>query len=189
MTDEKYNEIAYNTTGTGKTRSCDMTDEKYNEVVYIIENWDYPEIQRKHRIGYSLVKKYTVRSKKDVEGNLIKSLYVFKRDSVKEGDNVGRKLLRRKEMFDAIYDAHYSLGHLKSSVTWREVNHHVYNITIQHVNAFISVCPVCIHAHPQIPKSKGARCPIHSGEFRDRMQIDLIDYRANEQAPAMFMVS
>jgi hypothetical protein len=54
------------------------------------------------------------------------------------------------------YDAHYSLGHLKSSVTWREVNHHVYNITIQHVNACISVCPVCIHAHPQIPKSKGA---------------------------------
>ena len=76
ITDEKYNEIVYKTTGTGKTRSCDMTDDKYNEVVYIIENWDYPEIQRKHRIGYSLVKKYTVRSKKDVEGNLIKSLYV-----------------------------------------------------------------------------------------------------------------
>ena len=85
-------------------------------------------------------------------------------------------------MFDAIYDdAHYSLGHLKSSVTWREVNHHVYNITIQHVNAFISVCPVCIHVHPQIPKSKGAQCPIHSGEFCDCMQIDLIDYCANEQ--------
>ena len=91
ITDEKYNEIAYNTTGTGKTRSCDMTDEKYNEVVYVsIENWDNPEIPRQHQIGYSLVKKYTVRSKKDVEGNLIKSLYVFKRDSVKEGDNVGR---------------------------------------------------------------------------------------------------
>ena len=44
------------------------------------------------------------------------------------------------------------------------------------------MCPVCIHAHPQIPKSKGARCPIHdSGEFRDCMQIDLIDYCANEQ--------
>ena len=49
------------------------------------------------------------------------------------------------------------------------------------MNAFISVCPVCIHAHPKIPKSKGARCPIHSGKFRDRMQIDLIDYCANEQ--------
>ena len=44
------------------------------------------------------------------------------------------------------------------------------------------MCPGCIHAHLQIPKSKGgAQCPIHSGEFRDRMQIDLIDYRANEQ--------
>jgi hypothetical protein len=70
-----------------------MTDEKYNDVVYIIQNWDNPEIRRQHRIGYSLVKKYTVRSKKDVEGNLIKSLYVIKRDSVKEGDNVRRKLL------------------------------------------------------------------------------------------------
>ena len=30
-----------------------------------------------------------MRSKKDVEGNLIKCLYVIKRDSVKEGDNVG----------------------------------------------------------------------------------------------------
>jgi len=93
MTDEKYNEIAYKTTGTGKTRSCDMTDEKYNEVVYIIENWDNPEIWQQHRIGYLLVQKYIVRSKKDVEDNLIKSLYVIKRDSVKEGDNVGRKLL------------------------------------------------------------------------------------------------
>mgnify|MGYP007100211712 FL=1 len=49
------------------------------------------------------------------------------------------------------------------------------------MNAFICVCPVCIHAHPQIPKSRGAQCPIHSGEFRDRMQIDLIDYLANDQ--------
>ena len=129
-----------------------------------------------------------MRSKKGVEDNLIKSLYAIKRDSVKEGDNVERKFHRHKEIFDAIYDAHYSLGHLKSSVKWREVNCHVYNIRIQHVNAFISVCPVCIHAHPQIPKSKGARCPIHSGEFRDCMQIDLIDYHANERAPAMFMV-
>ena len=84
-------------------------------------------------------------------------------------------------MFDAIYDAHYSLGHLKSSVTWREVSRHVYNITIQHVNEFISVCPVGIHVHPQIPKSKGARCLIHSAEIHDRMQIDLTDYHANEQ--------
>ena len=59
---------------------------------------------------------------------------------------MGRKLLRRKERFerfDAIYDApYYSLGHLKSSVTWREVKLHVYNITTQHMNVFISVCPV-----------------------------------------------
>ena len=48
--------------------------------------------RQQHRIGYSLVKKYTVRSTKDVEVNLIKSLYVIKRDSVKEGDNLGRKL-------------------------------------------------------------------------------------------------
>jgi hypothetical protein len=58
-----------------------------------------------------------VRSKKDVEGNIIKSLFVFGRDSEKAGDNVGRKLLRCKETFDAIYDVHYSLGHLKSFVT------------------------------------------------------------------------
>ena len=72
-------------------------------------------------------------------------------------------------MFDAILDdAHYSLGHLKSSVIWREMKRDGYNITIKHVNAFIIVCPVCIHAHPQIPKSKGERwCPIHAGEFRD----------------------
>ena len=48
------------------------------------------------------------------------------------------------------------------------------------MNAFISVCPVCIHVHPQIPKSKGAQCPIHSGEFHDCMQIKLIDYCPNE---------
>jgi len=74
-------EIAYNTTATGKNRSCDMTDEKYNEVVYIIENWDYPEIRQQHRIGYSLVEKYTVRSKKDVEGNLTKTS-MFSRETV-----------------------------------------------------------------------------------------------------------
>ena len=70
-----------------------MTDEKYNEVVHVIDIWDNPEIRQQSQIGYSLVKKYIVRSKKDVEGNLIKSIYVFKRVSVKEGDNVGRKLL------------------------------------------------------------------------------------------------
>jgi hypothetical protein len=46
-----------------------MTDENFfNEVVYTIESWDNPEIlRRQHQIGYSLVKKYTVRSKKYVE--------------------------------------------------------------------------------------------------------------------------
>ena len=40
---------------------------------------------------------------------------------MKEGGvNEARKLLRHKEMFDAIY-----LGHLKSSLTGREVNCHV----------------------------------------------------------------
>jgi hypothetical protein len=42
--------------------------------------------------------------------------------------------------------------------------------------------PVCtIHAHPQIPKSKGVQNPIHSEGFRDRMQIYLIEFRANER--------
>ena len=82
MTDEKYNEIAYNTTGTGKTRSCDMTDDKYNEVMYIMKNWDNSEIRGQHRIGYySLVKRYALISKKDVEGNVIKA-FMLSRETV-----------------------------------------------------------------------------------------------------------
>ena len=67
-----------------------------------------------------------------MEGNLIKSLYFIKRDSMKEGDNVRRKLLRHKEMFDAMIndDAHFSLGHLKSSVTWREVKRFMFTISL-----------------------------------------------------------
>ena len=99
MTDEKYNEIAYNTTGTGKTRSCDITDEKYNEVVYIIENWDNPARDTATTSNWLFTCKNTVRSKKDVEGNIIKILDVIKRDSVKEGDNVGRMLLRTYQLF------------------------------------------------------------------------------------------
>ena len=88
--------------------------------MYIIENWDNPEIWRQHQIGYSLVKKYAVRSKKDTEGNMLRSLHVMRRKGEKAGDKLGRKILRHKELFDAIYDAHCSLRHLKSSACYKE---------------------------------------------------------------------
>jgi hypothetical protein len=154
-------------------KSMQMTRLRWQDTVSVIEQWgtdDNPnKLYRKgNRNGYAIVKKYEVREQVEADGTVLVSL--FHKPS-------NRKVLPQLEVFDAIYDSHYNLGHMKMAVTWKDIKRTCYNVTEEQVQSFIDLCPVCNKANPTIPTAKGAQTPIVSGQFRDRFQVDLIDYR------------
>ena len=88
-----------------------------------------------------------------------------------------RCLLPQSQTFDAIYDAHSSVGHLKAGPTHKEVQKKYANVTLDQCKKFVLLCPVCNSENPVIQPKQGAKQPITSQQFRDRFQIDLIDMR------------
>ncbi len=84
------------------------------------------------------------------------------------------------EVFDAIYEIHHLVSHLKMNQTCVKVQEKYYNITEKQVNEFVATCETCNHANPVAKKQKGAKKPILSENFRDRFQVDLIDMRSSK---------
>lgn len=84
------------------------------------------------------------------------------------------------QVFDAIYENHHLVSHLKMNQTCVKVHEKYYNVTEEQVNAFVATCETCNHANPVAKAQKGAKKPILSENFRDRFQVDLIDMRSNE---------
>lgn len=84
------------------------------------------------------------------------------------------------QVFDAIYENHHLVSHLKMNQTCVKVQEKYYNVTEKQVNEFVATCETCNHANPIVKKQKGAKKPILSENFRDRFQVDLIDMRASE---------
>ncbi len=52
-----------------------------------------------------------------------------------------------------------------------------YSPTHELCKLFIADCFVCHEKHPRVPATKGAKKPILLSEFRDRIQVDLINMR------------
>ena len=85
-----------------------------------------------------------------------------------------------EDVFDAIYSAHIKVSHKKIAATKNKVDEVYYNITKTMVQNFISLCPVCAQVSEKTKKRrKGPGIAIKSVGFRDRIQVDLIDYQSD----------
>jgi len=81
-------------------------------------------------------------------------------------------------IFDVIHEAHSRQGHLKAEKTLAIMQPMHYITTLKLCTFFCLDCFVCHEKHPNVPPSKGAKKLILSLEFRDRIQVNLIDMRA-----------
>jgi hypothetical protein len=60
--------------------------------------------------------------------------------------------------------------------TWGYCKEKYYNVSQALVKHYCETCPACMKKNPITQPAKGSRKPIRSRRYRDRFQIDLIDF-------------
>jgi len=80
-------------------------------------------------------------------------------------------------IFDVIHEAHCRMGHMRIEKTLANCRPQFYSPTYDLCKLYLEDCYVCHEKQPSIPARKGAKKPIISSHFRDRIQVDLIDMR------------
>jgi hypothetical protein len=161
---------------TKLTKSSQMTQQRWNGIVEMIEQWgstDNPNkaFRKANRRGYEITKKY----------HLLQSIQFDARGSEVRTTALPRILKHTKTdtiavpqlgVFDAIYDIHNKIRHLKSKKdTRRRIKLSYYNVTDAQVDKFMDLCPVCVRN-----KEKTKDDANGDAEFRDRFQVSLIDF-------------
>jgi hypothetical protein len=88
----------------------------------------------------------------------------------------GQIVVSREELFDAINEWHQHSGHLGQERTWEYCHTKYWNVTQDHVKHYCMTCFMCLKKNPVTTKIKRSIKPIASNNFRDRFQVDLIDF-------------
>jgi len=103
--------------------------------------------------------------------------FVVRRRETGKNKGKDRIVLSREKVFDAIDDWHRGNGHMGQERTWKFCRDKYWNVTEKCVRIYSETCLVCMKKNPPAKNVKGSIKPIQSWEFRDRFQIDLIDFR------------
>ena len=98
--------------------------------------------------------------------------------------NLEKELLN-EEVFDIIADYHEQNGLKKGRSMWNCLKDTYANISESIFHLFVETCPICQQVPEKKPVHKGAKNPIRSNHFRDRIQADLIDYRSDPKKITM----
>ena len=162
------------------------TYEKYKEMIHVMSNWgdtaylkeasfDDPvaheirKFRKSNPSGYNYVRDFKIEVAETLDES---QRFILKHK--KSGGIVSHML----NIFDVIHEAHSRQGHLKAEKTLANMQPMHYSPTLELCKLFCLDCFVCHERHPNVPPTKGAKKPILSSEFRDRIQVDLIDMRA-----------
>ena len=163
--------------------NCVKSMDQYNEIVTVLKHWgddafikDHPDdplareyLQfrlRNTKVGYNYKRDWRLECVEDADGS-------SKTNLVKVSNN--KIVLHSLDLFDAIREAHLQIGHLKTERTLQLMRPNYYSCTKELCSMWISDCSVCHHKNEGKVKRKGASRPLISSEFRDRIQVDLID--------------
>jgi hypothetical protein len=119
--------------------------------------------------GYNYVKHFEVKKTENSDGSM---------KMILKHKNSGCIVSHMLNIFDVIHDAHCRLGHMKVEKTLANCMLMFYSPTYGLCKLFIADCFVCHEKHPSVPATKGAKKPILLSEFRDCIQVDLINMRA-----------
>ena len=88
------------------------------------------------------------------------------------------QVIPRSEVFDVLHDAHVSNNvHRKGRALHQNVMRRICGISKNVCNIFVSTCSLCFSKQrAATTRHVGAVTPIISNGFRDRFQIDLMDF-------------
>ena len=126
--------------------------------------------QKKKTFGNS----YKMKKKYSLDGN---DLYFSDPDSKRESLRMKRKVAKMLDIFDIIHEKHFgSSGHRGASSVWNSLKGVWWNISEEQCKEFTKLCPFCQLCQPTIKPHKGSVKPIRTYSYRDRFQVDLIDF-------------
>jgi len=131
------------------------------------KNMDQKQFRQQYRKAYGWAADHSV----DTADSGTDILY----RKTKGGDKL--IVVHQLQVFDIVKEAHCSSSHLKLQRTLSILKHKYHNITAEHVKCYIKLCIICNGEQPKVRPVKGARKPIKSHSYRDRIQVDLIDFR------------
>lgn len=163
--------------------------EELDQIIFVLKHWEIdmsvkeindPEMYRAvkafretHKSGYKWVRNFWLQHIELPDGT---SRDVLRRKEAKHPSG-GRIVVSREMVFDAIDEWHRKRGHLGQERTHTFCREKYYNCTQQLVKIYCESCYVCMKKNPTVYAMKGSRKPIRSSGFRDRFQVDLIDFR------------
>jgi hypothetical protein len=160
--------------------------EHYNEIIHVLTNWgddkklkdlppNDPEVQRckafrtkNRKNGYNYSRAFSLQETQAPDGTTKVNLIHKKSNGI---------VCHMLDIFDIISEAHSRLGHLAIEKTLANCQPTFYSPTYALCKLFCDDCFVCHEKPPSISAPKGAKKPIISSHFRDRIQVDLIDMR------------
>ena len=162
--------------------------EEVNKIIYVLENWEVgtrihmiTNMERRqavkafrdtHKFGYKWVKSYSLHYIGLPDGTRRPLLR-----RIEPNRAVGRIVVSREDVFNAIDEGHRYRGHRGQERTHTYCSEKYYNCTQALVRIYCETCFVCMQKNPAVAPLKGSRKPIRSNDFRDRFQVDLIDFR------------
>ena len=146
-------------------------------IIPIVESWHLNKesdkntnFRRENKDGFRWVKRFRVRTSA-LDGKTVKTLL---RETVKGP----RIVCAAEDVFNAIFVSHCnSIGHFATRKTKDNIDETYWNITKKQIDDFIKMCFVCNIRNDRVrSKDKGPGVSIKSAGFRDRFQVDLVDY-------------
>ena len=173
--------------GSGAGNVICRPQAELDNIIFVLENWHVKEnlnamedgelkdalvkFRETHSNGYKWSRTYCLEHIELPDGS---PRTIIRRIEKKA---VGRIVVSREQVFDAIDEWHRHNGHLGQERTHTFCRQKYYNTTQKLVRLYCETCFVCMSRNPVIAPQKGSRKPIRSNEFRERFQIDLIDMR------------
>ena len=158
-------------------KNCTMlTKERYNETLEIMKKWNTSDInfKKQNHSGYKYMKCFECATTTNDNGSINETLF-------KKTKSEPKRVLHEEEVFDIISMHHEQYGHRKARGMHNDLKKKYANISEVCLKLFVETCPVCNEESKNRKKHKGARSPISSSHFRDRFQVDLIDYQKDPQ--------
>ena len=159
------------------------TVEQYNYIINCLKNWGDNALLK--TLPEDEVQRVKAFRKKNKNGYNYER--IFRLQVTESPDGTSNVLLIHKKsngivshvlgIFDVIHEAHCRMGHMRIEKTLANCRPQFYSPTYDLCKLYLEDCYVCHEKQPSIPARKGAKKPIISSHFRDRIQVDLIDMR------------
>jgi hypothetical protein len=158
-----------------------------NYIIYILKNWRVgfniklmdPSSERE---SISKFRKANHNGAKYVKQYVLANIVVPGSDTPRtvlrrlEKGSIGRIFVSREQVFDCIDEWHRDNGHMGQERFWGYCTEKYYNVSQALVKHYCETCPASMKKNPITQPAKGSRKPIRSRRYRDRFQIDLIDF-------------